>query len=216
MTRVSWRAFLVMILWVCILSAGTILAGGEAKKLDKGKLDPSWFGPNVEFRETEDIDYVWAKPGFSLKGKKLHIDKWSDPVFQGEERDAKDSAKASELTEIMPSRLRGALAATLSGVAEVSRDTGDVEMTGRLVDCSAGSKAAKMWVGYGAGSASATMDIKLTDKASGELLAAIHHRVISGTLASEVDDKIAKWLEKLGKALHDDLAVAAKGKIAKK
>jgi len=48
------------------------------------------------------------------------------------------------------------------------------------------------------------------------LLAAIHHRVISGTLASEVDDKIAKWLEKLGKALHDDLAVAAKGKIAKK
>ncbi|HEV8377184.1 MAG TPA: hypothetical protein VGR38_13220, partial [Candidatus Polarisedimenticolia bacterium] len=66
------------------------------------------------------------------------------------------------------------------------------------------------------GSASATMDIKLTDKASGELLAAIHHRVISGTMASEVDDKIAKWLEEFGEALHDDLAIAAKGKPAKK
>jgi len=210
------RRMVLVTFLACLSAAVSLLAGGEGKKLDKGRLDPAWFGPNVEFRETEDIDYLWVKPGFSIKGRKLHIDKWADPEFLGEERDAKDSAKASEVTEVMPSRLRGALVATLAGVAEVSRDEGDIVVTGRLSDCSAGSKAAKMWVGYGAGASSSTMDIKLTDKASGELLAAIHHRVISGTAMSEVDDKIAKWLEQFGEALKDDLAVAAKGKPAKK
>ena len=198
------------------LAPGAARAGAEGKKLDDGLLDPAWFGPSLEFRTTDEIDYVWVKPGFTLKGKKLHVDKWSDPQFLGEERDAKDGAKAEELTETMPSRLKGALSSTLAGVAEVSRDGGDVVMTGRLVDCSAGSKAAKWMVGFGAGASFATYDIKLTDKASGELLAAIHHRVVSGTHLSEVDDKVVKWLQEFGEALHDDLAVAAKGKIAKK
>ncbi len=211
----NWRSIRVGS-FLGILAAGAVLAGGEGKKFDKGRLDPSWFGPSVEFRTTDDIDYLWIKSGFSIKSRKLLIDKWSDPVFLGEERDAKDSAKASELTELMPSRMRGALAATLSGAAEVSRDEGDIVVTGRIVDCSAGSKAAKILVGMGAGAASATFDIKLTDKASGELLAAIHHRVISGTAMSEVDDKIVKWLEIFGKAVHDDLGVAASAKPAKK
>ncbi len=201
------RAFLTVSL-SCVLAAGAVRAASEGKKLDKGLLDPSWFGPNVEFRTTEEIDYLWVKPGFSVKGRKILIANWSDPTMLGQDRDAKDSAKASELTEVMPTRLRGALVASLAGVAEASRDDGDIVLTGRIVDCNAGSKAAKLWVGMGAGSATATWDIKIADKASGELLAAVHHRAVSGSLASEIDDKIAKWLEKFGEALHDDLAAA--------
>jgi hypothetical protein len=212
----SLRRSIPMTLSVCLFAAGASVAGHEGKKLDKGLLDPAWFGPNVEFRTTEDIDYIWARPGFSLKGRKLHIEKWSDPEFLGEEREARDSAKASELTEVMPSRLRGALASTLSGIAEVSRDEGDIMVTGRIVDCESGSKAAKMWVGFGAGKAYATWDIKFTDMATGEVLVAVHHRSISGTAYSEIDDKIAKWLEKFGEALRDDLAVVASGKVARK
>ena len=203
-------------LFAWILAAGVIGAGAEGKKLDKGLLDPSWFGPNVEFRTTEEIDYLWVKPGFTVKGRKLHIEKWSDPEFLGEKRNAKDSAKASELTEVMPSRLKGALASALSGVAVVSRDEGDIAVTGRIVDCDAGSKAAKILVGWGAGKAYATWDIKLTDEATGDLLAAVHHRSISGTNLSEIDDKIAKWLEEFGNALRDDLAIAASASPAKK
>jgi len=214
MTRMA-KTLAIRLVVTGLLAMGVVLAA-EGKKLDKGILDPAWFGPSVEFRTTEDIDYVWVKPGFSIKGHKLSIAPWGDPALLGEDRGPRDAAKASELTEVMPSRLRGALGNTLSGVAEVSKDDGDIELTGRLSDCDAGSKAAKVWVGLGAGHASATMDVKLTDKASGELLAAIHHRVVSVTNASEVDDKIAKWLEKLGQALHDDFAVAAKGKPAKK
>jgi len=215
MTR-SLRRAVPIGLFVAILSVGAVGAGGEDKKLDKGLLDPSWFGPDVEFRTTEEIDYVWVKPGFTIKGRKLHIDKWSDPEFLGEKRNAKDSAKAAELTEVMPTRLRGALVSTLSGVAEVSRDEGDIAVAGRFVDCEAGSKAAKFLVGMGAGKAYATWDIKLTDKSTGELLAAIHHRSVSGTSLSEIDDKVAKWLERFGEALRDDLALAASGTVAKK
>lgn len=215
MQRLTGRIFLLALL-ACMLAAGALLARGGRLKLDKGLLDPSWFGPDVEFRTTDEIDYIWVKPGFTVKGRKLNIDKWSDPSFLRDDRDAKDSAKAAELTEVMPSRLRGALAASLTGVAEASREEGDIVVSGRIVDCNAGSRAAKFWVGMGAGAASVTFDIKLTDKASGELLAAIHHRAVSGTAMSEIDDKVAKWLEKFGQALKDDLAVAASGKPAKK
>lgn len=186
------------------------------KRLDDGLLDPSWFGPEVSFRKTPEIDYIWVKAGFSIKGRTIHVDRWSDPELFDDQRDAKDSAKAAELTEVMPSRLRGALAATLASVAKVSREDGNLLVTGRIVDCDAGSKAAKFWVGFGAGASSATFDLKITDKLSGELLAAIHHRVVSGSSASDVDDKIAKWLEKFGEALPNDLVVAASGPLARK
>ena len=66
----------------------------------------------------------------------------------------------------------------------------------------------------GAGHVDATWDIKTVDKTSGEVLVVIHHRCVSGTTMSEIDDKIAKWLEKFGEALRDDLAIAASGEPA--
>jgi hypothetical protein len=195
---------------LCSIAASAALAKGSTSKLpDKGLLDPAWFGPGIEFHATEDIDFLWVKPEFTVKGHKILVDAWQDPDMLEKGRDAKDSAKASELTALMPSRIRGALTATLGGVAEASKDDGDVVITGRVVDCNAGNKAAKFWVGFGAGSGSVTFDIKITDKASGELLVGIHHRVISGTLMSEIDDKVAKWLEVFGNALKNGFATPA-------
>ncbi len=207
--RPAILAILLAVFFGVCLATSPVSAGDEGqKRLDDGLLDPSWFGPGIVFRQAEDIDFLWVKPGFSIKGRKIHIDKWADPVFLGKERRPKDSAKAAELTELMPTRMRGALGAALAGYAEVSRDDGDLVMTGRFVDCNTGSKAKKWLIGMGAGHADATWDIKIVDKTSGEVLVAIHHRCVSGTTMSEIDDKIAKWLEKFGKALHDDLAAS--------
>jgi hypothetical protein len=205
-----------------LVLASAVLLGAAAvaaPPLDKGLLDAAWFGPeNLELRTTSDFDYLWVKPGVTIQGRTLHIAPWEDPVFLSSEkkRDAKDGAKASELTEIMPGRLRGALVTSLSGFARVSREEGDIKVVGRFVDCNAGSKAAKWIVGMGAGSATATWDMKLLDSATGELLVAMHHRVISGTAMSEIDDKIIKWLEKLGEEARRDFAAYGSGKPATK
>ena len=167
-----------------------------ARDLDEGLLQSSWFGSDLEWRKAEEIDYLWVKDGFSLQGKSLHVADWGEPQFlHKKDRDTKDSARAYELTENMPDWLRGALTSALSGTAEVSREGGDVRLDGRFVDVNAGSKAAKWLVGFGAGSATATWDLKLVDAQTGELLAAIHHRAISGTNMSEIDDKIIKWMD---------------------
>lgn len=98
----------------------------------------------------------------------------------------------------------------------MSRKEGDVLVVGRIVDCNAGSKAAKWIVGMGAGASNATWDLKFIDRSSGQLLLAVHHRAISGTTMSEIDDKIIKWLEEFGETLKEGAARAyEKGKPVK-
>ena len=201
------------------IAAGAVAVPARAQTLDDGLLDAAWLGvPAAELRKTEEIDYLWVKPGFQLAGRTIKVDDWSDPEFLGKKkRDPKDSAQAVELTDQFPALLRGALMSALDGVAKVSKSEGDLVISGRLVDCNAGSKGAKWLVGMGAGSASATWEIRLVDAATSEVVVAIHHRAISGTMMSEIDDKVIKWLEKLGEALKGDIGKAyAAGKPAKK
>lgn len=173
-------------------------ARSVAGKLDEGLLDPAWFGQDIEFHTSNALDYFWVKPGFSLQGKTLQIGEWPDPVFLGDKADvdSKDSARAFELSGSMPNWIRGSLSNALSGYGQVSKDEGDYVLSGRFVDVNAGNQLAKWMVGFGAGSATATWDIKIVDKESGELLVAIHHRSVSGTHMTDIDDKILKWLDK--------------------
>ncbi|MBP1772957.1 MAG: hypothetical protein H6P99_2120 [Holophagaceae bacterium] len=111
-------------------------------------------------------------------------------------RDGKDNAKATELTDSFPGMLRGALTGAFNGKAKVSRTEGDLTLIGRFVDANAGSKAAKWLIGLGAGSETATWDLKVVDPKTGELLLAVHHRAISGTAMSTIQDKLVKWSDK--------------------
>ena len=195
--RASFEASLVALV---LLASGN--AASEQKNLDDGRLDPAWFGPGVEFRTTSVIDYVWVRPGFSIKGKKLRVETWPDPVFLGKERRPRDAARAYELVDSMPLRIRSVLRHTLQGVAEVTTEGGDQVLAGRLVDyVSKGT--------MGKSNPQATWDIKITDAASGELLIAVHHRTLMSL--STVEERIDMWLEKFGEALRDGLAIAASG-----
>lgn len=205
--------FLFLLVWA------TAAAPCAAGRLDDGLLDPTWFGKDVELRTSARLDYFWVKPELSLEGARIQVAEWPDPVFLGSKADvdSKDSSRAFELSGAMPNWLRGALSNALTGYAEVSRDEGDYLLSGRFVDVNAGNKVAKWLVGLGAGSATATWDIKLVDKKTGELVAAIHHRSVSGTRMSDVDDKILKWLnEDFGPALRQGLSDYASAKAARK
>jgi hypothetical protein len=168
----------------------------KAPLLDDGLLDPSWFGESPTFAKGEDVDFFWIKPGLDLGGHSIFMKPWEDPVMLRKGRDGKDNAKATELTDSFPGMLRGALTGAVNGKAKFSRTEGDLVLVGRFVDANAGSKAAKWLIGMGAGSETATWDLKVVDPKTGELLLAVHHRVISGTAMSTIQDKLVKWADK--------------------
>lgn len=207
-------SFLAAALFLFLLATAA-----RARTLDEGLLQPEWFGGDLDWHKAEEIDYIWVDDGVSLDGKTIQVADWEEPEFlHQKDRDTKDSARAYELTETMPGWLRGALGSALAGTTEISRDSGDLRLEGRFVDVNAGSKVAKWMVGFGAGSATATWDLKLVDAHTGKLLVAIHHRAISGTNMSDIDDKIIKWLdEALAPALRTGLSQTyAGGKPVKK
>lgn len=164
--------------------------------LDDGLLDPAWFGPGITFTKSDDVDFFWTKPGLDLAGHTVFMKPWDDPLMLRKGRDGKDNAKATEITDSFPGMLRGAMNGAFNGRAKVSRTEGDLVLVGRFVDANAGSKAAKWLVGFGAGSETATWDLKIVDAKSGEVLLAVHHRAVSGTAMSNIQDKLVKWADK--------------------
>ena len=204
-----------LVLLLLLMPSHSATAADKAT-LDDGLLVRDWFPGAGEFRETDSFDYIWVKEGFTFAGHSVGVKPWEEPAWLDKERDAKDRAKGEELTVLMPARLKGALGAALEGKSAVSKDEGDLVLEGRFADVNAGSKAAKFWVGFGAGSATATWDMKFVDTATGEVVVAIHHRAVSGTSLSEIDDKIASWLDDFAGATVSDFREYAAGKKRKK
>ena len=199
------------------LSILLVSAALLAARLDSGVLDREWLGVSEtagEWRTPAGIDYLWVKPGFSLASRTLNLEPWTAPVFRNGERDREDSRLAIQLTDSMPGRLQSALSA--AGVVGVSRTEGDIRVTGRFVDCNAGSIVLRLMAGSGVIVGNATWEIKLMDAATGETLAAVHHRAVSGADSRNLGEKISLWLTRVfAPALHDSFDVYAKAPVAR-
>ncbi|MFN7941735.1 MAG: DUF4410 domain-containing protein [Thermoanaerobaculia bacterium] len=195
--------------WTLALLAATLAAalGGSAqaaRTLDEGRLDVAWFDAAAQFRETDEIDYLWVRPGFSLDGRKLRFVAWAEPAFTGEDaddRDAKDRDLARAMNGDMPRTFADAFSRAFGSRLSTSTTEGDLRVEGRIVDCSTGSTAAKIIVGLGAGSGNVTLDLRFVDAASGQVMAGLHQRVVSGTTWSTTDSKFAKWVDKMAREL---------------
>ena len=217
-----WKrlSLLTAILLVVSLAAPEAAAKKKKKKrskkeptvatgtLDDGKLEVAWFsGGGLAFVEADEIDYLWVKEDFSMDGRTFHFEEWPDPEFLGEgasERDENDRRLARQMNADMGRSFAESLGPVFGSKAQTSTSEGDIRVEGRIVDCSTGNNAAKLLVGFGAGAGYTTVDLKFTDKASGDLLAAIHHRVVSGTSWSTTDSKFFKWIKKMGEELADN------------
>jgi hypothetical protein len=190
-------------LGILFAAAGAGPAGAKGA-LDEGRLDPAWFAGAGEFREADEIDYLWVRPGATLEGRKVRFADWPDPVFLGEDagdRDAKDKRLANDLNRSMVEILAEAFRNAFGSRVAVVDGGEEIRIEGRMVDCSTGSDAAKFWVGMGAGSGSVVVDLKFLDAATGELQAAIHHRVVSGTNLSTSESKFVDWVDELADSL---------------
>jgi hypothetical protein len=171
--------------------------------LDDGQLLESWFGVPVAFTKKDNIDFIWIKPGLNLTGRQIWIRSWGKPLILRDGRDEKDLKQASELTYMFPLLLRNTLSPAFGSRVTLSNSRGDFTLIGRLVDSNAGSMNAKFFVWMGAGSSTATWDIKLIDTKSNELVMAVHHRAVSGSAFTEVQDKIEKWCRRFAQYLSD-------------
>lgn len=176
-------------------------AAPKAPLQDDGLMDPAWFGDGINFAKGEGIDFFWIKPGLALGGHTLFIKLWEDPAMLRKGRDPKDNVRATELTDSFPGLLRTALTGAFNGKVKVSRTEGDLVLQGRFVDANAGSRAAKFWLGFGAGSETATWDLKVQDPGTGEVLLAVHHHAVSGSALSTIQDKLVKWADKFATIL---------------
>jgi hypothetical protein len=207
------RTALFLILFLGIVAG--LRASGTQARLDDGLLDPSWFGVPDGWRKADGIDYLWVKPGLDLNGRKIRLAPWSAPISLNGERDNADSKLALRLTDSMPQRLERALAPAFEDYAAVSRQEGDVLLTGRIVDCNAGVRALRWAIGSDVTVANATWDVKLVDAATGETLAAIHHRGVSGADSRTLGEKMDLWLTRtFAPALRENLEVYGVGVLA--
>lgn len=203
------RRLLLCLLPLALLALAPAPAeAAGAVTFDDGKLEPSWFGPEVTFRELDDIDYFWVTNGFELAGKSMSFAEWPEPVFLGPkagERDERDHGLAKRMNNDMADLFREAFVKAYRDRITVAAEgqDGDVRVEGRIVDASTGSTAAKVFVGFGAGSGNLTIDLRFVDPKSGAVLAGLHHRVVSGTALSTSDSKFLGWLEEAAELLAD-------------
>lgn len=176
--------------------AATVVLAAPAG-FDEGSFDPAWFGSGQEFRSAKSVDYLWAASGLAFEGKTLHFETWPKPNFIGEnsaKRDPKDRQLAAEIAAELPELLSIELGNALGAGVKTSLTEGDILVTGRIVDCEKGSKATRFLTPGMAGKGKIRLDLKVTDKASGQLLLALHHKIVSATALSSTWSEVVKWV----------------------
>lgn len=166
----------------------------SAQTLDGGLLNPSWFGPAARFTYSSQ-GYQWVRPGTSFRGRTLWIREWQPPVWLGRARDGKDHAFADRVKAELPSGLERGLQEGGAGAVGVSTTQGDVVVVGRTVDA-AGEEPDAMF----SGPQSLTLDLKLVDAVTGDLLAAFH-QTFAGEGERAVADQYRRWCMDLGRRL---------------
>jgi hypothetical protein len=147
------------------------------------------------------VDYLWVKPGFDPAGHVIRMKTWEPPLLLFPGRSDKDRQRATELTYLFPILLRSDLTQALAGKTTFSSSEGDWTLVGRFVDANAGSEATRLFLPVGPGTASATWDFKILDTKTEELLLAVHHRCLSGTAFTGIQDKLEKWSRKFAQNL---------------
>lgn len=168
-----------------------------AQTLDGGLLDPAWFGPAAQFRSLPHQAFEWVKPGLALRGRTLRIQPWEAPAWIGRSRGRDDRAFVEDRKGEFLATLAQGLDQGLGGIAGVSRTEGDVLVLGRVVDAAAEARDAMF-----SGVASLSLDLKLVDAVSGDLLAAFH-QTLAGDGEREVMARYAPWCVGLGRRLAE-------------
>lgn len=171
------------------------LLTAQGAMLDEGRLDQTWFGPAAVFKPSEDLGFVWVKPGLDLRHRTLWLKPWEPATWRKERRTSKDELLVARIEPRFVPELAKGLKRGLRGSLPVSLTEGDLVLVGRAVD--AVGEAEDYLATRGS---SLAIDLKLVDGDTGELLAAFHD-TFQGPGADAVLLQYGKWCERVGRAL---------------
>ena len=162
---------------------------GPVVWLDHELLRPEWFHSNqvIPFRKAEgvDIDYLWISADFNATKWRLEFVPWSVELLKQTDLSSKKSSVIA--TDWIHRLLQAGWAREFSS-AKRSERVALVE--GRVVEYEVRKNLATGIFDPG----KITFDIRITDRSSGILIAAIHHRKLS--LTTSTDDGLKKWIGK--------------------
>jgi len=168
---------------------------GQSARLDEGRLDPAWFGPSVTFQPSKTLGLQWLKPGLDLRRRALHLKGFEAPAWVLGQRAIKDEVLLGRMEQMLVPELAKGLRRGLKGALAISLSEGDVLLVGRVVDATGDAED-----GVGFGGVSLSLDLKLVDGDTRELLGAFHDTLM-GLSADALSIQYARWCEHLGRLL---------------
>lgn len=155
----------------------------------------AWFGESQAFVISQALGQSWVRPGLNLRGRTLRVEAWEPTAWSSGRRATKDDLLLLRLEGDLRPDLVAGLRKALKGVALVSLTEGDVRVVARVVDV-IGERAD---AGFSDPSI-ITVQVKLMDAVSGELLAAFQN-VLRGANPDVLGLRYQDWCLDLGRAL---------------
>jgi len=171
------------------------LLSAQTPVLDEGRLDAGWFGPTVVFQPSKQLGFQWLKLGLDLRRRSIRVQAFEPTAWLLGKRKTKDELLLGRLEPQLVPNLAKELKRVLKTSLPVSLSEGDLQLVGRVVDV-VGMEADS----FSMGRVSLSLDLKLVDGDSGELLAAFHN-TLEGLDADMLALQFATWCENLGRAL---------------
>ena len=178
-----------------LLLAVPAFLAAQAPLPDDGRLDAAWFGPAAELQASKTLGFQWLKTGLYLHHRSLRLKAWEPAVWLLGKRATKDQLLLGRLEDSLVPELARGLQKGLKGALPVSLAEGDLVLVGRVVDA-VGEESGSM----SAGPSFLSLDLKLVDGDSGELLGAFH-TTLRGLGPDSLAIKYAQWCENLGRLL---------------
>ena len=162
---------------------------------DDGRLDAAWFGPVVHLQPSKTLGHQWLKTGLDLGHRSLRLKAWEPAAWLLGKRSTKDQLLLGRLEDTLVPELARGLQKSLKGALPVSLAAGDLILVGRVADA-VGEESGSM----SSGPCFLSLDLKLVDGDSGELLGAFH-TTLRGLGADSLAIQYAQWCENLGRLL---------------
>ena len=159
------------------LALSTSLAAFAA---DSPKEDKKFLG--IDSCKKDKFDCAWVDPGFSFKGKTIHVQKF-EKVAEAPKGDDYGELHWKNADTFMQKVFEDRTNERVEkfGAKFVTGGSGDYVMKGQITEFRYPKKGAAWggWIGEAAGSGTIVYDWKIVDK-SGKTQVAVHHKIIAG------------------------------------